>query len=149
MLLENQPFSPLKTKVAINLLIQTNYNLSLTKIGHFTPKPIHLLGIEEKPPLCRIGSFDIRKCTCCLFFRHPDIHDILAQLTNAEQNDQDWLQTKSAIWSIANICISHEGVSFIDREGGIDVLIRITETSPVLSLKATAFYALSLVATTR
>ena len=87
--------------------------------------------------------------TCCLFFRHPDIHDILAQLTNAEQNDQDWLQTKSAIWSIANICISHEGVSFIDREGGIDVLIRITETSPVLSLKATAFYALSLVATTR
>ena len=28
-------------------------------------------------------------------------------------------------------------------------MIRITETSPVLSLKATAFYALSLVATTR
>ena len=41
------------------------------------------------------------------------------------------------------------GASFIDREGGIDVLIRITETSPVLSLKAPAFYALSLVATTR
>ena len=64
-------------------------------------------------------------------------------------SDKDWLKTKAAIWCIANVCISHEGVSFIDREGGIDVLIRITETSPVLSLKATAFYALSLVATTR
>ena len=40
-------FSPLKTKVATNLLIQTNYNLSLTKVGHFAPRPIHLSGIEE------------------------------------------------------------------------------------------------------
>ena len=79
--------------------------------------------------------------------RHPDIHDILGQLANA--GDKNWLKIKSAIWSIANVCLSHEGVCFVDREGGIDSLIRITETSPVLSLKATAFYALSLVATTR
>ena len=41
------------------------------------------------------------------------------------------------------------GACFIDREGGIESLIKISETSQVLSIKATAFYALSLVATTR
>ncbi len=79
--------------------------------------------------------------------RHPDIHDILAQLTNA--GDTNWLKTKAAMWSVANVCISHEGACFVDREGGIESLIRIADSSPVLSLKATAFYALGLVATTR
>ena len=44
-----------------------------------------------------------------VLIRHPDIHDILAQLANADQNDKDWLITKAAVWAIANVCISHEG----------------------------------------
>lgn len=79
--------------------------------------------------------------------RHPDIHEILATLSNAA--DKNWPKIKAAIWSVANVCISHEGACFIDREGGIDALINIAENSQVLSLKATAFFALSLVATTR
>jgi hypothetical protein len=80
--------------------------------------------------------------------RHPDIHEMLARLSNAGR-DKNWLRSKAAIWAVANVAVSHEGACFIDREGGIESLINITETSTVLSLKATAFYGLSLVATTR
>ena len=81
--------------------------------------------------------------------RHPDIHEMLGQLANAVDYNKNWHLTKKAIWAVANVCASYEGACFIDREGGIESLIKISEESNTLSLKSTAFYALSLVATTR
>lgn len=79
--------------------------------------------------------------------RHPDIHEMLGVLDNA--GDKQWMRTKTAMWCVANVAVSYEGSCFVDREGGIEALIKMAEGSAVLSLKATAFYALSLVATTR
>ena len=36
---------------------------------------------------------------------------------------------------MAHVATSYEGASFVDREGGIESLVRIAETSNVLSLK--------------
>ena len=46
-----------------------------------------------------------------VLIKSPDIHNILAQLINVDPGDTDWLKTKAAIWSIANACISHEGIN--------------------------------------
>ena len=39
-------------------------------------------------------------------------------------NDCNWIKIKAAIWGVANVATSHEGSSFIDREGGLESLIR-------------------------
>jgi hypothetical protein len=61
----------------------------------------------------------------------------------------EWLKVKSAIWAVANISLSHDGVLLVEREGAINVMINVAEKSQVFSLRGTAFYALGLVATTR
>jgi len=62
---------------------------------------------------------------------------------------QDWLKTKSAIWAMSSIALSPEGVLFVEGEGLISAIINVAETSKVISIRGTAFYALGMVATTK
>ena len=54
--------------------------------------------------------------------KHPEVHEMLGTLHTA--NDCNWIKIKAAIWGVANVATSHEGSSFIDREGGLESLIR-------------------------
>ena len=100
-------------------------------------------------PFHLYGQLASTKLGLEVLIRHPDIHEMLGHLANAGDNNKNWQLTKKSIWAVANVCASYEGACFVDREGGIESLIKISEESNILSLKATAFYALSLVATTR
>ncbi|XP_043502898.1 rapamycin-insensitive companion of mTOR isoform X2 [Polistes fuscatus] len=59
------------------------------------------------------------------------------------------LKTKSALWALGHIGTSAAGVEQLNHSGIIETIASMAETCPYYSIRATAMYALSLIATTR
>ncbi len=95
------------------------------------------------------GQLAMTKTGLEALINEPTVHDMLQTLAESKEEGKSWMDIKKSIWAMANIAITHDGAKFVDREGGIGYLVDIAESSDVYSLRATAFYALSLVATTR
>ena len=53
------------------------------------------------------------------------------------------------MWAAAHVALSARGAAWVDARGGVTALVDLAEKCTVFSLKATAFYAIGLVATTR
>ena len=70
------------------------------------------------------------------------------QVTAISLPASEWVRAKSCIWAVAHICLSARGATWVDQRGGVIALVDFAERCDVLSLQATAFYALGLVATT-
>jgi len=65
-------------------------------------------------------------------------------------DEEEWLEAKAAIWGLAHVASSPVASSLLEQEQGvISSIINIAETCPVLTIRATAYFALGLVATTR
>nr|XP_050846780.1 rapamycin-insensitive companion of mTOR isoform X2 [Vespula vulgaris] len=59
------------------------------------------------------------------------------------------LKTKSALWALGHVGTSAAGVEQLNHLGIIEMIASMAETCPYYSVRATAMYALSLIATTR
>ncbi|KAI4503571.1 hypothetical protein M0802_000974 [Mischocyttarus mexicanus] len=59
------------------------------------------------------------------------------------------LKTKSALWALGHIGTSAAGVEQLNNSGIIETIASMAETCSYYSIRATAMYALSLIATTR
>ena len=81
-------------------------------------------------PFHLYGQLASTKLGLEVLIRHPDIHEMLGYIANA--SDKNWSALKRSIWGVANVCTSYEGACFVDREGGIESLIKISEESRVL-----------------
>jgi len=63
--------------------------------------------------------------------------------------EEDWLEIKAAIWGVAHVATSPTASLLLEQRGILTTLVNIAEQCPVLSIKASAYYAMGLVATTR
>ncbi|KAL5482443.1 hypothetical protein ACEPAI_9037 [Sanghuangporus weigelae] len=55
---------------------------------------------------------------------------------------------KSVLWAVGNVAIGEGGLRFLEEEDIIPILIETAETSPILSLRGTCFFALGLISST-
>ncbi|XP_066994227.2 rapamycin-insensitive companion of mTOR [Anabrus simplex] len=62
--------------------------------------------------------------------------------------EQEILELKAALWACGHIGTSPAGVTLLAEEGVFSAVTRVAESSPVYSLRGTAFYVLGLLATT-
>lgn len=63
--------------------------------------------------------------------------------------DENVMELKSALWAMGHFATSSAGVKYLTECGIIKAVVQIAENAPVYSIKATAFYVLSLIATTK
>jgi hypothetical protein len=56
--------------------------------------------------------------------------------------EESWLEVKAAVWGMAHVASAHGGSLLLQREGVLAILLNLAEACPVLTIKATAFYAL-------
>ncbi len=56
--------------------------------------------------------------------------------------EESWLDVKAAVWGMAHVASAHGGSLLLQREGVLSILLNLAESCPVLTIKATAFYAL-------
>ena len=56
--------------------------------------------------------------------------------------EETWLEVKAAVWGVAHVASSPHGSLQLEREGVLAILINLAESCPVLTIKATAYYAL-------
>jgi hypothetical protein len=63
--------------------------------------------------------------------------------------EQDISALKTAMWAVCNVATSPEGAAVLERENILPAVVGMAERSAYFSLRGTAIYALSLVATTR
>ena len=61
----------------------------------------------------------------------------------------DNVALKAAIWAVCNIASTPDGASLVEREKSIPAIVSVLENNETFSICGTAYYALSLVATTR
>jgi hypothetical protein len=73
----------------------------------------------------------------------------LVRLLEGLQSDANALQKRAALWAIGQAGCTDRGVSSLERIGAVDVLVSIAERCPVLSLRGTAYQALSNLARSR
>lgn len=59
------------------------------------------------------------------------------------------MELKTALWAIGNFATSSSGAKYLADRGVIKVIVGIAEKCVVYSVKATAFYVMSMVATTK
>ncbi|CAH0555004.1 unnamed protein product [Brassicogethes aeneus] len=59
------------------------------------------------------------------------------------------LKLKAAIWSMGHLATSNAGLIDINSKGVIDAIIDLAQSCPVYSIRATAFFSLGIVATTK
>ena len=92
--------------------------------------------LEKDPAVNSVIRFLVEKSQCY----EPVIHVPSAA---------EWVKVKACMWAVANIALSARGAAWVDARGGLNALVDFAEKCNVFSLKATAFYAIGLVATTR
>lgn len=73
----------------------------------------------------------------------------LQKLLGDLQSDTNALQKRAALWALGQAGCTDRGVESLDRLGAVDVLVSIAERSPTLSLRGTAYQALSNLARSR
>lgn len=56
---------------------------------------------------------------------------------------------KSILWTVGNIGATAGGFPFLEQDGTIATIVDIAEHSPVLTIRGTCFYVISLISTTR
>lgn len=62
------------------------------------------------------------------------------------QGDTSVIKKREALWALGHAGCSDRGITYINKLGAVKLMIQIAEKSPVLSLRGTAFQALSLLA---
>lgn len=65
------------------------------------------------------------------------------------ETDEMIVELKSALWAIGHFSTSSAGAKYLTDYGVINAMVELAERANVYSVKQTAFYVLSLVATTR
>jgi hypothetical protein len=60
----------------------------------------------------------------------------------ADGAEETWLEVKAALWGVAHVASAPGGSQELEREGVLATLINLAESCPVLTIKATAYYAL-------
>ncbi|QQP39537.1 Rapamycininsensitive companion of mTORlike, partial [Caligus rogercresseyi] len=100
----------------------------------------HLLRIYSFHPIC-MGSSQKDSA----FW--PMLQTI--RLARIPQEDSALLAYKSAIWGICHVASSPGGARIVEQHGGIRRIVDIALSNEIYSLRGTAYYALSLVATNR
>lgn len=59
------------------------------------------------------------------------------------------MELKSALWAMGHFATSSAGAKYLSDCGVISAMVELAERANVYSVKQTAFYVLSLVATTK
>lgn len=81
---------------------------------------------------------------------HGGIDEMMKLIkSNNVSTDDEIMHLKSAIWSIGHLGASHQGLDLLKAHEMLDLFVFLCENSAIYSIRATAFYALSLSATTR
>lgn len=65
------------------------------------------------------------------------------------ESEEDALCLKASIWALGHLCSSPKGVELLNAKGVLACLVRLALHCQVYSVRATAFFALGLVATTK
>lgn len=63
--------------------------------------------------------------------------------------DADILKLKAAIWALGHFGSSTKGAELLNSRGAIAATVSLAQTSAVFAVRATAYYSLGLLATTR
>lgn len=64
-------------------------------------------------------------------------------------SDESVMEIKSALWAIGHFSTSSLGAKYLSDRGVIKAIVGIAEKCVVYNVKATAFYVLSIIATTK
>jgi len=65
------------------------------------------------------------------------------------ETEQDILNIKTSLWALGHLGSSTYGSEFLSSRNILPMMVNLAETSVVYSIRATAFYCLGLVATTK
>lgn len=68
---------------------------------------------------------------------------------SSSEREDDILQVKASIWALCQIGSSKAGVKLLHSKNVISLIVGLAEKSEIYSIRATAFYALALIATTK
>lgn len=63
--------------------------------------------------------------------------------------DRDILKLKSSLWALGHFGSSTKGAELLNSRGAIAAMVSLAQNSSVFSIRATAYYSLGLLATTR
>ena len=100
------------------------------------------------------GQLSLSKIGLIYLEQDSTVNEIIRYLTFKAANCQDievdeWIKVKAAIWAVSHVALSPRGVEFVDGKGGLRSIVDLVEKCNVYSIRATGFYALGLIATTR
>jgi hypothetical protein len=70
----------------------------------------------------------------------------IEELIQSLQGESTVIKKREALWALGHAGCSDRGVMYINKLGAVKLMVYIAEKSPVLSLRGTAFQALSLLA---
>lgn len=70
----------------------------------------------------------------------------IEELIQSLQGESSVIKKREALWALGHAGCSDRGVMYINKLGAVKLMVYIAEKSPVLSLRGTAFQALSLLA---
>ena len=68
--------------------------------------------------------------------------------SGSSETDEEILDLKAAIWAAGHLGMSEVGVALLESAQVVEGIIRLANSSSVLALRGTAFFALNLIATT-
>ncbi|XP_062509189.1 rapamycin-insensitive companion of mTOR-like [Corticium candelabrum] len=110
---------------------------------------IQLTRLDVFAPVHFYGQLVQLREGCKLLQKQRHLDNFIETLNNSSMTSSDVLDKKAAIWALGHIGTSHWGVQLLQNQYVIEQLVEVAETSPVLSIRGTAFYALSLIARTK
>jgi hypothetical protein len=110
---------------------------------------IQLARLDVFVPVHFYGQLVQLKEGCQLLQRQKHLDMFVETLKYPSMTTSDVLDKKAVIWALGHIGTSHWGEQLLEGKGVISQLVQVAETSPVLSIRGTAFYSLCLIARTK
>ena len=102
------------------------------------------------PHLC--GELTATKAGCAVLKLKGSMDRLVAAVrapaASLRTND-DVLRVKAALWALGHMGSTQLGIAFLEEASVMPDIVAVAESSPVLSLRGTAFYALGLIARTQ
>ncbi|KAI5755616.1 hypothetical protein M8J77_018382 [Diaphorina citri] len=81
---------------------------------------------------------------------HEHLYALFQRIIDGRcSTDEQILDLKAALWAAGNLATSPAGVRLLSEQGVLLPIVRLAEQCAVYSVRATGFYVLSMIATTR